>query len=82
MVKLFCNRCGKECDRGYHTISIFAHNMEPTYCSVWGAAETAVISPTYSPIAELNRTKHYCPDCIREFENFLENKEDTTNASE
>lgn len=76
MVKLICDRCGKECDGVYYTISAFAHDMKQAYVYNWCAAETAISEAKYSPIAELNRTPHYCSNCMDAFDNFLKGELD------
>lgn len=74
MVKMFCNRCGKECKDAYYTVSIVPHDMYPDILET--ACCATAYARSYSPIEELNRQSHYCSDCVLTIDEFLKNEEE------
>lgn len=85
MVKIVCNRCGKECAESYYTVNVIPHNMHSdpieTACCTADYAYTYLPRDVkrertyYSPIERLNRESHYCADCVCEIDEFLKSKE-------
>lgn len=71
MVKLYCNRCGREVADRYYTINIYDYDvyLGPDYA-------TACCATGYSNTREgvlrmLNSTTMYCKDCVDKIERFI-----------
>ena len=74
MVKIHCDRCGKEIKDRYYTIDIDECSTTPTRTWV-EAAEAAVSSYAYSRtdmLCALNSTKMYCRDCVCAVKEFID----------
>lgn len=72
MVKLHCDKCGKEIKDKYYTININEYDVNPQY----DYDSNAVCAVGYSNSRDgvlkmLNNTKMYCKDCIDKVESYL-----------
>lgn len=68
MIKMHCDRCGKEIKgTTYYTISIYAEDIETV------AYATAVQNIQTNTLAMFNAKKQYCKDCRDEIEMFINN---------
>lgn len=70
MVKIHCDKCGKEIKDKYYTINIYEHdtNTQYTYC------DTAYANACYvreDMLRMLNSTKMYCKGCKDKVEAYL-----------
>lgn len=75
MVKLHCDRCGKEIENRYYTINFNSYDTDPkdndwcTDCSV-----SAYSSSRDGMLKMLNSQKMYCGHCRSEIEKFINNE--------
>lgn len=70
MVKLFCNRCGKEIEgTTYYTIYIEAKDIKPTI----GYSSDVAIQNISNQFSSLIETPMYCKECICEIKAAIEN---------
>lgn len=72
MVKIHCDKCGKEINGKYYTINIYGYDTNPKY----EYSTTADCANAYSNSREdmlriLNSTKMYCKDCKDKVEAYL-----------
>ena len=74
MVKLFCNRCGKEIKDYYHTINIYNYEVHPKPVD-YTIATSDWASSSYGEregaLAMLNSIEMYCPECIEKIKDFI-----------
>lgn len=75
MVKLFCNRCGKEIKDRYHTINIYSYDTNPKDVD-YATADCATsgygrYSEREGALAILNSIEMYCPECIEKIKDFI-----------
>ena len=83
MVKIHCDRCGKEIvGEHYYTIIIGKAELNPKYsisdCA--NALSAAAYAPEKSPYEKLSSQVMYCEECKGDIEYFIDNgesKEDT-----
>ena len=73
MVKLYCDRCGKEIkDKHYYTINIHKEELvKQIYSSVAYASATSnvnVVSIEEDVLAKLNSQTMYCEECKEKIE--------------
>lgn len=74
MVKLFCNRCGKEIKDRYHTINIFSYDTNPKpvdYTIATVDCATSSYGEREGALALLNSIEMYCPECIEKIKDFI-----------
>lgn len=72
MVKLHCDRCGKEIKNEYYTIGFYRYDTSPV-CDTYDYA-TASCAASYtrdSALQVLNAQKMYCDKCKNEIEKFI-----------
>lgn len=75
MVKLYCNRCGKEIKKEYYTISFHQYDANPV-CDVYDYATACCASSSYtrdSALQVLNSQTMYCHNCKSKIEEFISN---------
>ena len=73
MIKMHCDRCGKEIKgTTYYTISIYADDINPAPAETVAYA-TAVQNLQTNVLAMFNAKKQYCKDCRDEIEMFINN---------
>lgn len=78
MVKLHCDRCGKEIvGEHYYTISIYKENINPkrTFTDCADALSSMASSWQDNLLSKLKAQKMYCEDCKDEIDKFISNKE-------
>lgn len=78
MVKLYCNRCGKEIKNEYYTIIFYSYDADPKSDVYDWATACCSSSSSYtrdSALQVLNSQTMYCKKCKCEIENFISNKE-------
>lgn len=74
MVKLCCDRCGKEITDRYYTISINGYYVNPKYDYYTTADCASACSNNRDDILRtLNSIKMYCKDCRDKIEEFIYN---------
>lgn len=76
MVKIFCNRCGREIiGDHYYTINIYSYDVHPKPADYVTSADCANAYSKYDNdiLARLNRIEMYCPDCIESIKEFIYN---------
>lgn len=74
MIKLICDRCGKEIDGDkYYTINIFSNDIYPTYNNITNAVYTqsSCLNSRESILEMFNRTKIYCKNCRDKIEKIV-----------
>ena len=74
MIKVHCDRCGKEIEgTTYYTISIYAEDINPkTEYAVY--ADTAIQNANTNIEMLFNTKPQYCKTCRDEIEAFIRNK--------
>ena len=75
MVKLYCNRCGKEIKKEYYTINFYQYDANPVY-DAYDYATTCCASSPYtrdSALQVLNSQAMYCDNCKVKIEEFISN---------
>lgn len=78
MVKLHCDRCGKEIvGKHYHTINIYKEDIYPkrTITDYAEALSNVASSLQENYLAKLNSYKMYCDECIDDIQYFINNGE-------
>ena len=78
MVKIHCDRCGKEIkEEYYYAINIGKVDLNPQYdINVFASAmSAAAYTPEKSPFEKLSSQKMYCEECKDEIEYFINNGE-------
>ena len=76
MVKIHCDRCGKEIKERYYTVNIYGYDTNPKYDYYTEAACASSCSNVRDEtLRRLNAIKMYCNDCKDEIEAFIYNKE-------
>lgn len=74
MVKLCCDRCGKEIEALYYTISFWPYYTNPKYNEYDCATACASSYTRESALQVLNSQKMYCCECKEEIEKFMMEK--------
>jgi hypothetical protein len=71
MIKMYCDRCGKEIKgTTYYTISIYADDINPkTDYTVY--TDTAIQNMSTNMMVLFNSKPQYCKDCRDEIEAFI-----------
>ena len=83
MVKLHCDRCGKEIvGKHYHTINIYKEDINPkhTITDYAEALSSVASSLQENLLAKLNSYKMYCDECIDDIKYFINNGESKEDA--
>ena len=78
MVKIHCDRCGKEIVGGYyHTINIYKEDINPkhTITNYADALSSVASSLQENLFAKLNSYKMYCDECIDDIKHYINNRE-------
>lgn len=71
MVKLYCDRCGKEIKDKYLTINFWEYDINARY-EISTVADCSLSSYNRtSALQELNSQKMYCKHCIEEVKKFI-----------
>lgn len=76
MIKVVCDRCGKQIVDAYCRIKIVPESLAIAEQSVfrgrdvWGSASNLVAKPI---LEELNRTQVYCAECVEKIKKFIDN---------
>ena len=72
MVKLHCDKCGKEIKDKYYTVNIYGYDTNPQYsCCDTNCCVTAYSNSREDMLRMLNTTKMYCKDCKDKVEAYL-----------
>ena len=71
MVKIHCDKCGKEIKDKYYTINIYGHDVDPA-----PSIDLTGYASTYSNSGEsllrmLNAAPMYCKNCVDSVERFI-----------
>lgn len=76
MIKIYCDRCGKELGKEYHLINIYKESTDRVITIT--DCENAIYSTAYNmredALKMLNSKKMYCDKCIEEIERFISSK--------
>ena len=82
MVKLYCDKCGKEIKDKYYTININEHDKYSTNKISTDDCIATAYSARDDALKMLNSQKMYCKNCKDKVESFLwENYDNTDNCS-
>ena len=75
MIKLHCDKCGKEIKDKYYTININEYDVNPKYDygAYDGCAVNAYSNSRDGVLKMLNNTRMYCKDCIDKVEKLIYN---------
>ena len=71
MVKLCCDRCGKEITDKYYTINIYSYDVDPEPDYLTACSASAYSNSRESVLRMLNATKMYCKGCKAAIERFM-----------
>lgn len=75
MQKVFCDRCGQECEGTIHyNVRIYGRNNNPSIADNICSSETSSQNLQVHIIDVFNPERQYCEKCKNEFEEFLKNK--------
>lgn len=73
MVKIHCDKCGKEIKDRYYTINIYGYDTNPQYADFTTADCASAYSNTREGMLKmLNNTKMYCKNCVNKVEGYLQ----------
>lgn len=74
MVKIHCDRCGKEIKDKYYTINMNEYDVNPKYnYNVTGYVSVCSNSQREGILVTLNNTKMYCDECKDKIKAFINN---------
>lgn len=72
MIKIFCNRCGKEIEETtYYTVHIGVEDINPTHC--YGISAETEIRNLSNTLIGLKMRPLYCKECKDKIEAFINN---------
>ena len=82
MIKLHCDRCGKEIKDKYYSIGTMCHYLDATkeinnydhVSEMTYVPNRPSLDPAYESFRILNSEKMYCEECKDEFERFMSSK--------
>lgn len=76
MIKIHCDRCGKELKEEYNLINIYKEstNRVVTISDCANALSNVAYNMREDALKMLNSKKMYCDECIKEIEKFIEKK--------
>lgn len=76
MIKIYCDRCGKELKEEYNLINIHKEstNKVVTMTDFAEAISTAAYNTREGALNMLNSKKMYCDGCIEEIKKFINSK--------
>lgn len=73
MVKIHCDKCGKEIKDRYYTVNIYGYDTNPQYADFATADCASAYSNTREGMLKmLNNTKMYCKNCVNKVEGYLQ----------
>lgn len=78
MIKVVCDRCGKQIVDGYCRIKIVPYSLANSaqivsgVRDVWGSASNAASMVAKPILEELNSTPLYCAECVEKIKAFIE----------
>lgn len=74
MIKIHCDRCGKEIKNKYYTINFNSYDADPQYDYNTTCYATGYSTNSREGVLKmLNSQKMYCEDCKKEIEKFISN---------
>ena len=80
MIKLYCNRCGKEIkEEYYYTVNIYKTELHPK-TSISALADAMSAYTEKSSYERLSSEKMYCKECKDDIEYFINNRESKEDA--
>lgn len=80
MIKMFCDKCGKEIEgTTYYYIHFRANDIEPNKCGL--SFSTTYAFNIQKRLEEISKEKTFCPTCIDKIIEFVGSNEDATNQS-
>lgn len=73
MVKIHCDKCGKEIKDRYYTINIYGYDTNPQFdCYATADCASAYSNTREGMLKMLNNTKMYCKNCVNKVEAYLQ----------